>query len=105
MNETRESYPLVATQSIDYSLMAEYRRFVCSGTITITIPSPDVDFTELGDIDFVQEANANLTISCSNGFPYALDSITVAAGQACRIACCADVAGGYTWYAIGGTAA
>ena len=101
---SRESYPLITTQSLDYSTMAEYGQFVTSGAITITIPSPGVDFANLDDVNFINDSASKLLILCTNGFPGALDSGAIAAGQAVTLKCAPDGAGGFTWYLIGQTA-
>jgi len=102
----RETYYVTTTSELTLSQLAEHRVFVGSGTITVTLPTPGVDYADLDAIDYIQDdATLDTTLSCSNGFPNALDTVTVTAGQAVRLKCCSDLAGSYTWYVIGGTAA
>jgi hypothetical protein len=104
MSDGRMRNPTYLTSSctLGYSDIAEYGIFCCSGTLTLTLESPAVDYVGL-DFDVISDVAASTTIACTDGFPAAFDTVTITSGMAARIGCTIDAAGGFTWYCLGGT--
>jgi len=77
---------------------------VNAGGITLTLP-PAREAVGDAECFVVNNSSANITLSCSNGFPNDLDSITLAAGASVLLYCAPVSGAAYRWASVGATAA
>jgi hypothetical protein len=71
--------------------------------ITVTLPSPQQAIDGAESL-LVNNSSGNVAVTCPDGFPNSLDSITLAAGASVLLYCTRVSGQSYRWSSVGATA-